>query len=328
MPEDTPMSIDAYLERNKAEIRVNSAKECLELLRRFTGLEPDEYHIGAGRGPRYLYRGHEKSDYSLHTTLDRYAGARKRQAEDITLREFRRRMHQYLPAQSIPRDDLETLALMQHFGVPTRLLDVTRSPYIALYFAVRDVLKATDAAVWAFYCTNMRTVSLKRVFSAYPDLGKRIGRFYDPRLAFAQNELLAKLFMADAVFSDPDEPQSLTHHEIVLDVEPFAMNPSLTVQQGLFLVSGSPTKTFEDTLVSVLEEIEGPIRVTAGSEPSATKIVIPARLRAPLMRHLEKMGITAATMVGGLEGFAVSLREKITSMDRDDFLGDLMGMPT
>lgn len=322
------MSIDAYLERNEAEVTVNSPTHCLDLLREFTGLEEDKYLIGSGRGAAHLFRGHEKADYSLHTTLDRYAGTRKRRAEDIILREFRRRMHQYLPAQSIPRDDVETLALMQHFGVPTRLLDVTRSPYIALYFAVRDVLKDADAAVWAFSCMNIRTVSLKRVFSKDPGLRKETGRFYDPRSAFAGKELFAEWFMPEILHSDLQNPESLRHHEIVLDVEPFTMNPHLTVQQGLFLISGSPTKTFEETLISLLEEIEGQMGDTGGREPSLTKIVIPAKFRAPLMRHLEKMGITAATLFGGLEGFATSLRERITSMDRDDFLSDLMGMPT
>ena len=322
------MSIDPYLERNEAVVRVHSPTHCLDLLREFTGLEEDKYAIGSGRGASHLFRGHEKADYSLHTTLDRYAGARKRQAEDIMMREFRRRMHQYLPAQSIPRDDVETMALMQHFGVPTRLLDVTRSPYIALYFAVRDVLKEADAAVWAFSCMNIRTVSLKRIYSKDPGMRKLLGRFYDPRTAFAGNELFARWFMPEVSHSDLQNPESLRHHEIVLDVEPFAMNPRLTVQQGLFLVSGSPHRTFEETLVSLLEEIEAQISSPGAREPSVTKIVIPGTFRRSLMRHLEKMNITAGTLFGGLEGFATSLREKLTSMDGDDFLGDLMGVPT
>jgi hypothetical protein len=175
---------------------------------------------------------------------------------------------------------------------------------------------------------NLRTVSLKRVLSKDPDLGKVIGRFYDSRSTFAGNDLFARWFMPEVSHSDLRNTESLRHHEIILDVEPFTMNPRLTAQQGLFLASGSPTKTFEETLLSVLEEIEGQICQTGGREPSLTKIVVPAKSRAPLMRHLEKMGISAATLFEGLEGFATSLRERITSMDRHDFLSDVMGMPT
>jgi hypothetical protein len=321
------MSIDAYLQRNSAELRVNSPTHCLDLLRDFTGLEEDKYAVGSGRGAAHLFRGHDDARYRLHTTLDRYAGARKRPAEEFLLRQFRRRMHQYLPPQSLPKSDLVSLALMQHYGVPTRLLDVTRSPYVALYFAVRDALKEEDAAVWAFYCTNIRTVSLNRVFEKDPDLRKEIGRFYDPRAAFTRQELFSKWFMSETWYPNPQSPEPLRHHEIILDLDPFTMSVRLSAQQGLFLVTGSPTQTFEETLVDLLEEIEGQMGA-GGREPSVTKIVIPGVFRRPLMRHLEKMNITAATLFDGLEGLAASLREKLTAMDGQDFLGDLLGVPT
>lgn len=322
------MLIDDYLERNVAQRRVNSPTECLDFLREFTGLEEGKYHVGSGRGVAHLFRGHTDADYPLQTTLDRYGGTRKWRAGVILLREFRRRLHQYLPSESIPKSDLVTLALMQHYGVPTRLLDVTRSPYVALYFAVRDVLKDADAAVWAFNPINIRNTSLERVFCRDPWLRKQIGRFYNPCAEFTRQELFKKWFMPDVPSLDLQNQESPRYHEIILALEPFTMNLRLAAQQGLFLVSGSPCKTFEETLVDLLQEIESHIGETGGREPSVFKIVIPGNLRRPLMRHLEKMNITAASLFGGLEGFATSLREKLTSMEGHDFLGDILGLPT
>jgi len=322
------MLIDAYLERNEAQRTMNSPEECLDLLRDFTGIEEDKYHAGTGRGMAHLFRGHEDASYPLQTTLDRKGGRNKRRAEDFLLQQFRRRMHHYLPSESLPNSDLTTLALMQHYGVPTRLLDVTRSPYIALYFAVRDALKDADAAIWVFNTTNIRTTSLRRTFSKDPKLAKEIGKFYDPHMAFTRKELFKKWFMPDVSWSDLQSPESLRHHEIIFELDPFTMNPRLAVQQGFFLVSGSPCKTFEETLIDLLEEIESHMGESGGREPSVFKMVIPKWMRTPLMRHLEKMNITAASLFEGLGGFADFLREKLTMMDENDFLGYMMGLPT
>lgn len=327
-PGGAPMGIEEYLERNKAEHRVTSETECLDLLREFTGLEEDKYRAGTGRGLCHLFRGHSEASYPLLTTLDRLEPSGKRRAEDYLLREFRRRMHQYLPPEGIPVSELVTLALMQHYGVPTRLLDVTRSPYVALYFAVRAAKNDSDAAVWVFNTTNIRGVSLKRVFSQDPDLAEEIGNLTNPCEQFTRRDRFEKWLMPDPPPPGLQDDSQLRHHAIVIDIEPFRMNARQSAQQGLFLISGSPTMTFEQTLVDLLQEIQSGITEPSVYEPSVCKIVIPGALRRPLMRHLEKMNITAASLFEGIEGLAASLREKIAMMDRHDFLGYMFGFPT
>jgi hypothetical protein len=43
---------------------------------------------------------------------------------------------------------LDVMVLAQHHGVPTRLMDWTTNPLVALYFAVRSVNRSTDGVVY------------------------------------------------------------------------------------------------------------------------------------------------------------------------------------
>ncbi len=63
---------------------------------------------------------------------------------------FQQQAHQYT-AQLPPDDDLPSswYAIMQHYGVPTRFLDWTKSAYVGLYFAVEEEPSEDGCAVWA-----------------------------------------------------------------------------------------------------------------------------------------------------------------------------------
>ncbi len=111
----------------------------------------------------WVFRGQSDSSWQLETTLYRafkdVALLRKQNTilseraarnnyESILIKHFKANAHLHL--NNLPKDEdtLEWLAVMQHYGAPTRLLDFTYSPHIALFFSLSDA--TTDSSVFCF----------------------------------------------------------------------------------------------------------------------------------------------------------------------------------
>ncbi len=101
----------------------------------------------------WAFRGERDERWPLYSSLSRYfmnfgvaPGAWPEQESRI-LRIFKRKAHQFLDKPPDVEDDFQWLALMQHHGAPTRLIDFTWSPYVAVFFALER--STADGVVWA-----------------------------------------------------------------------------------------------------------------------------------------------------------------------------------
>jgi hypothetical protein len=91
------------------------------------------------------YRGHARLEWKLVPGIARPGGGLE--AEFATIKRFKQSAAPYLPSR--PLDEWEWVFLMQHHRAPTRLLDWTESPLVALYFALHDTKHDdVDAAIW------------------------------------------------------------------------------------------------------------------------------------------------------------------------------------
>jgi hypothetical protein len=101
----------------------------------------------------WAFRGERDERWPLYSSLSRYllnfgvAPQAWPQQEARILRIFKRKAHQYLEKPPDADDDFQWMALMQHHGAPTRLIDFTWSPYVAAFFALERTL--ADGVVWA-----------------------------------------------------------------------------------------------------------------------------------------------------------------------------------
>ena len=114
-------------------------------------LEPFLQLVQKYHQPGWIYRGVADSSFTLLPKVGRveFRAQYSLKTERLLLQIFKQRAVRHVTPQ--PTSDLEWLAVGQHHGLPTRLLDWTYSPLVALYFAVRDH-EATEAAV---YCRHM-----------------------------------------------------------------------------------------------------------------------------------------------------------------------------
>ena len=105
------------------------------------------------------YRGHTKSSHSLVPSIGR--DYQPTDAELTLVKRFKQNAYPFL--DSPPEKEWEWLFLMQHHGVPTRLLDWTESPLVALWFSLERRNDDQDACVW-----ELQPIELNRIASIHP----------------------------------------------------------------------------------------------------------------------------------------------------------------
>jgi hypothetical protein len=117
-----------------------------------------------------VYRGQANNGWPLRTSLARHFlnnpvnphEWRKRELKMYRL--FRERLIHICPNLYDALPPIEILSLMQHHGLPTRLIDFTYSPFVAAYFAVINA--QGDSAIWVIDTSLLLN---NRKESGFPD---------------------------------------------------------------------------------------------------------------------------------------------------------------
>ena len=134
----------------------------LDLISAVLGQIPSDWFRRA-RG-RWVFRGHSDKNYSLIPSVGRvpYPANHRIKYERSLFNMFRREAREHV--ESLP-SEWEWLALARHHGLPTRLLDWSNNPLIALYFAVEHH-NSRDGELLALYAP--RKASEKMIANASP----------------------------------------------------------------------------------------------------------------------------------------------------------------
>ncbi|MBN9238117.1 MAG: hypothetical protein BGO97_00430 [Micrococcales bacterium 70-64] len=272
------------------EIRPTSWAHLQELL--FT--DPWPGHAGEFHS-HLIHRGTIDVAWKLDSSLERLAIVKH---EGSLLRNFTK--YSRLPGTpDVGKWDWLTIG--QHHGLPTRLLDWTYSPLVALHFATTEArsvpmsptdLYKTDGVVWH--------LDYVRANERLPDTLKRD---LEKQEAFA-----ATTKFLDEHDIDPMNPGRSfpTADPFLLIIEPPSLDDRVVNQYaGLSAMS--------DLSVPMIDWLE------AAPEPIALKIIIPKEMKPEIREKLDKANINERVIYPGLDGLSTWLARYYQSGPRSDW---------
>ncbi len=241
----------------------------------------DSYDRQIGRyRSSFIYRGMNDSEHTLKTSLARLGGPYDR-LERHLLRNFQKYA---LPSALKEKSVWNVMAMGQHHGLPTRLLDWTYSPYVALHFATNDIQRYDrDGIIWA---TNY--VALNQFLP-------------EPLKKVIQREQ-SNTFTADmlnSVCRDLESLERLDEEEFLLFLEPPSLDERIVNQFALFSFLSSNTASMDEWLED--------------HDSHVFRIVVPKKLKWEIRDKLDQANITERVLFPGLDGLSMWLKRHYSS---------------
>jgi hypothetical protein len=264
-----------------AEVTVHGWNELLTELHA-PALVPVQHEEGRHRRSSFLFRGMADASWRLLTSLERLK-TRAAQVEGPALRA----LGKYAPAGAFSRgSEWERLAVAQHNGLPTRVLDWTASPLIAAHFATADERYSdADGAVWCVDAVTVRTKLLPRALVEQLDAAQ--AWLYDVRL----------LDSAFPRLSDFDETDA-RDGDVMIFLEPPSLDARIHNQVAIQSLMNGPTKSHHEFLDSRSRAHPGLVR----------RVVIDRRAKAEIRDMLDQNNINERMLFPGLPGLCAWLR--------------------
>lgn len=252
--------------------------------------------LNAETGSRWLFRGQTSATWNLQPSVHRDYGEEE---ERYLTQEFRARAgvrHARLPRYE---DYADWLALMQHYGLPTRLLDWTYSPLVAAFFAAERTMRhtlppdtnPTDAAIWAVHPRQLNEDQGLKPY-VYPlnswDLSDLVqGAFYRIDRT-PKGGMLRRLVRRTSAYRYPQPLDVAAAMAVETDAR-------MQVQRGAFTIHRTPQ----------------PLNLVPGCARWLRKFVIPGNAVQELGAEIQALGLSLADLFPDLGSLARDLAARI-----------------
>ncbi len=233
----------------------------------------DSWKEGLGRfRTDYAFRGMPDKAYRLYNRFTREI-AKDNDLEYHLLRNFRK--YAQVSNTEALSSDWRTMTIGQHYGLPTRLLDWTYSPFVAIHFATAELDKFNkDGIIWM--------VDFVKVNASLPD-----------PLRSELKEVGSNTFtieMLEEAMPSIQDFDKLTRENLVLFFEPPSLDNRIINQYAFF---------------SVMSRADGQLDAWLRKHPDYYKrIIIPSDLKWEIRDKLDQANINERLLFPGLDGLA------------------------
>jgi len=254
--------------------------------------------------PHFIYRGHSNHEkYTLLPGVFRernvstgYIISEYSQLEFNILNDFISEACRFVKDISV--DDIpEWLEIAQHFGVPTRLLDFTENPLVALYFACIGSPEV-DAAVWIIN----EPMYNKRFFNE----GALV-------LAIKSKQMVSKIVSDEIVYQD-FQCQYYNNSDYIQwpwIYKPYYHEERMNLQSSIFMIWGADRRPLTDFVSK--NEFMMDKAVTNQMNGLICNIIIPANRKYEILNQLNLCGINEKFIYPGMDGIGRYINQKYSS---------------
>ena len=222
----------------------------------------------------YAFRGLSDMRYQLQNSFLRNCGKRQ-ELEYHLLRNFKK----YARTKENIDTQLRQLVVAQHHGLPTRLLDWTYSPFIAMHFATANTEKFDlDGVIW-----QVDFVKVNRLVPA------PLKEMLDLEKCHAFT-----VEMLEAEFPNLQKFDKSMGPGNAIFLEPPSLDDRIVNQFALFSIMSDPVSVFDDWLLQHQQVFR--------------RIIIPSKLKWEIRDKLDQANITERVLFPGLDGLASWLK--------------------
>lgn len=242
----------------------------------------------------YMFRGHANMNYKLEPSVFRNNNWKMNE------------QHMYEHMLIACPDDFEGLPMyidrlvkMQHYGLPTRLLDVTWNALVALYFACLDAMQGyAEVVVFDFkaplkYPSSSHVMALSALASLSCEQKENIMNHLDSDEATFQDAMIPlyhKIRKLWAFFEPTLTKEDIQHCVAICAVK---QNKRMIQQDGAFILFGLGNRIQTEHIII-----------------SNEKWVIPGKVKKAILKSLEQLSIHHGTLFPEIDEVALFLKDK------------------